>query len=280
MTIEFQTPLVGQPIGPGFVVQVTSDLIGPVPVDSYWEFVLIGGGELDIPILSQRIPYLGATTVFVLGEDGTLGFNVPIQHSAVAQGSPIRLRAQLRQPSVIHDEGEQTGVYEGVLGANSVIYWRLEQLEAQAATSTELQVIQQAVAPTIPGLGALGTVAQLLTGLPMGLLRRTLIEPDLEGEGELDHQLFGLGVAAFGMTWEVVSIPEGYGIQQGAPDYWSRVILKLGLVHTDYDSHAFISTTEQFNDGNRYWMFNPMLPTRVLYWIAPGVVLRFYWLTP
>jgi len=85
-------------------------------------------------------------------------------------------------------------------------------------------------------------------------------------------------VPTYGLQWSIFTIPAGYGKTAQNPDVYEDPFLQLSSVYTTLSGNDITVQTEQEQiDGSQYF-WNEPLPTRLLYWIAPGVTITFFWL--
>lgn len=275
------TPTSPTGVGPGFVIGLSTDIIGVPAPDSRWEITILDVGENTV--ITQQQPYLGTPSSMTIAvrEPGN-GFSFGA--SNLLGGETVSISAKIQQPSV--------GVYDtGTLGSltwnptqNLVFadYFNTYYLLTHYGTfgpdqSAALEEIRAAsFAPFGPDISV--PIQSLIQAPPLGFLRRELITPDRNGEDTLTRVVGPVAVDAFGLAWEFVGVAPGIGVSEGAPDELFTKALELQLVHTLGDSTLIESAHAQFNFGDAFWIFSPMLPTYVRYWIGPGVTVRFFWL--
>ena len=98
------------------------------------------------------------------------------------------------------------------------------------------------------------------------------------GMGSLNPPQPPLNVPTYGLQWSIFTIPAGYGKTAQNPDVYEDPFLQLSSVYTTLSGNDITVQTEQEQiDGSQYF-WNEPLPTRLLYWIAPGVTITFFWL--
>jgi len=130
------------------------------------------------------------------------------------------------------------------------------------------------------GSGFFQPISALLGNMPPSLLQRELITPDRTGEGDLTRPGGALTVAAQGLMWQVVSAPVGIGIDEGAPDTYEIDVLQLGFVRSLNDGSTYFGDTSVIRQPVGVWAWGSVTPTRIHYWVTPGVTIRFWWLNP
>lgn len=280
MPIIATEPISGGPFGPGFTVHVTTDLVGPIDPSSYWIVsVWDSANETEIEESSQILvsQQISDHQMFYWWNKGIDGNYMPFPPlSALADGKNVRVRIQLNDPT---GEVIETTNFPVVWDTRSAVPFILGQIQANtggnATMAADVATIKAASFATFGS--QLVPISQLLQSPPIGLLVRELIG-DLEGEGTLTRPEGPFNVNAFGLAWEVVAAGEGIGVDEGAPDTLFTHMLDLQLVHQLADANNETTSIASFDYGDAMWLFNPMLPHEVKYWIGPSVTLRMYWL--
>jgi len=114
---------------------------------------------------------------------------------------------------------------------------------------------------------------------PLGLLSRSL--PFTRGPGGTGFEVppqVSPAALTHGIQWSIFTIPAGYGKTLQNPDVYEDPFLQLSSVYTTLDGHDITIQTEQIRvDGSQYF-WDEALPTKILWWIAPGVTITFFWL--
>jgi hypothetical protein len=125
-------------------------------------------------------------------------------------------------------------------------------------------------------------ILQTILHPPLGLLQRELLEGTFTGAGDLQRQRPVLppfqDVNAYGLTWDIFTVPPGYGRRLGSPDVYEQRIVQLSTVHADRAGHQLVSEYHEFYAEGIYWLWENPGPLRVHYEIGPGVALVFFWL--
>lgn len=285
MPVTFLTPPANGPFGPGILVNAQTDFIGPIPAGSSWELTLLASDNetfwsSDPPILSQS-----TTVVKTYGVEGTTDWRSNPPFSGYAHGAIGHLHAKLKDNTgATIDEG-QTPVTVDLISGMSYILTALLSTSLRNSTfpaedfTTMQGDVSQIKAASFGSFGNIQVpISQLLQAPPLGFLRREQIVPDRTGEGDLTRPSGPVAVDAFGIAWEFVDVAEGIGVNEGAPDTLYTTPLQLNLIHTLGDGSLENTTIGNFSYGDALWLFNPMLPTVVRYWIGPGITVRFFWL--
>lgn len=281
MPITVITPTQGQVLGPGYQVQAFSDFVGPLPVNSYWDFDLRPAtGEYQLSHArvyiqeNQGNAVMGWNTGLAVGD-----FNLNVMTSTVKPGDTVRLVVkQVQAPSTILDQTTVDVVWEPTAGAPWVLQEQISRVSTGGGNG-DLQIIKQSVSMDVGG-GVIKGIIDTIGGLPPNFLQRDLIIPDRTGSGSLTRPAGNLTTAANGIAWEVVSSAPGIGIDEGAPDRFELVGLELRYVLTLSDGFTFtanhVATQEMFGA----WPWGFVTPSRIDYYIVPGVTMRFSWLLP
>lgn len=285
MGITITLPTSGTPFGPGFVVSAVSDFIGPLLTDSYWTVDVINNGTEEF--LERGVQVVTSTTSLnaTYGVASLTSWMLNPAFGAKTHGQTVRMVVTLNEPDGdVIQSTSQTVTYDtqsGVPYLNSLLLARMNSLISGSPQITDLTAdVATIKAATIAefGTGTLVPISNIIQSPPLGFLGREQIIPDLEGEGVLTRPGGPFPVNAFGMCWEFVGVAAGIGINEGAPDtLWSQA-LELNLVHTTSDGAEVNTAVQQFAYGDGSWLFSPMLPTFVRYWIAPGLTVRLFWL--
>lgn len=276
MPIVVNFPQPGDWFGPSALIDVQTTTVGPF-VNPSW-LVTMSNSEETGGRYQQGINVDDPHTEFAfrfMGQDFWPG---PLR--TIAHGDSALIRVDLRQNLVVSETATVLVKFDQIGTSAYMLQNKLNQIAAVVGATpeinTKLDTIQESVTASFPGVGNF-PLSGLLTHPPLGFVTRELIG-DFTDAGDLTRPAPGTGVNAFGLTWEIVTFGDGIGVDPGAPERLAVDLLQLELVHTDHDGHEFVSAAADFNYENTYWFFDPALPTRVQFAIAPSVVLRFYWL--
>lgn len=278
MTVTIIQPVAAGPFGPGFQVELDSDFIGPLSVDSHWEVSIYSLADDTTPLMQEFFP---TTTNYMVQPWRSGLFNqtplVPAR-AGLVHGTTAQLQVRLFDGASQVDSASRQVSWEMISGAPYALQQWITTRTAPNTTQVQLvEETHQAVHMSFPGLPNI-PIGEFL-GIPLaGGAERLLITPDRTGEGTLDRPVGLVDVAAVGIEWEVVSAPPGVGVVQGAPDRWVRRVLDLQLVGTDASANEYTRAWESFHVDHYRYMFQGFGLTRLHYWIEPGVTIRFYWL--
>lgn len=251
---------------------------GPLPTDQYWEHIIsstAGGVETeDIITLTSR----------------TLSFNerayipngvplVPSVTSAIPHAAQGTLTIRLRTTSTILEQTSRPIVIDWQTGYAQINALRASAPAGGGFIEADRQELAQTKALAAMNLGlwgpALEAALQSLSQFPYGA---ELITPDRTGGGVLSRPGGGFNVNALGIYFEVISKPPGIGVDEGAPPSYEMPALELGLISQIAGGTDVNKDSHWFSDANGLWIWNFDVPFQVVYWIQPGVTVRFYWL--
>jgi hypothetical protein len=116
---------------------------------------------------------------------------------------------------------------------------------------------------------------------PIGALQREIIG-NFSGSGDLTRPAFALppfqNVNAYGLTWDIFTLPSGWSIFYGFPNIYTPRLLQASTVHQDISGHNIISEYHDFYVEGIYWLWENPGPQLVHYEISPGIELVLYWL--
>lgn len=128
-------------------------------------------------------------------------------------------------------------------------------------------------------------IIQLFLHPPIGLQKVEVINQEpVEGSGSLTRPrlvvpIGNVGVDAFGLFWQIGTVPSGYGIVTAAGKAtYDRTVLHLSVVHRLQDGTEVFTQTADINEGQGFLQFTESFPLRVQFTLAPGVPAFFYWL--
>lgn len=283
MPITVTTPAPGQVLGPGYQVSAYSDFIGPLPTGSYWDFDLVKTtGEWQLSHARQYTQDTNASTVMGQSTGGaTPSWLFNVLTPTVKPGDTARLVVKLVQaPSTILDQTTVDVVWEPTAGAPWVLQEQISHIATgtggftasdRTVASKTLELATFNLGGFLPGLP--GALADALP-VPYG---SELITPDRTGAGVLTRPGGIFNVNALGIRFQVISRPAGIGVDEGAPPSFDIPLLELGLTRQMRGNEIVNEDSHWFTDANGEWIWNFNAPHEVLYWIVPGVTVRFWW---
>ena len=127
--------------------------------------------------------------------------------------------------------------------------------------------------PTVP-------IIDLFLHPPVGLLAQEALPFNpYSGLNGLTRRRNIRNVDAYGIGWNLIDIPPGYGITPKAGNNEAdRTVIEIAIVHQLFDGNLVV--TEQF-ETNRvagYLLFQESFPYIVDVELSPGVTANLYWL--
>lgn len=273
---------VPRPFGPGFWLNIYSTLsnLGQNP---YWWRIEVWDGNNEVgPLVTEKIYTTSTETGYSNQWQYTWFEDQPLvvtPNPNLAHGAQVTLRAHLEQPEDIVIDADQVGVK---------VQWDLTQgiaarvaMPAQATLTTEqatqLQEIHTASFRDFGG-GIISPISNLITVPPLSALQRWQITPDRTGEGILNPQTPLPGFVPHAIEVEIVSHPAGIGVDEGAPDALEITYVELAANWLLQDGHYTITDRFDSRAGRVMWQPQPWAPNTIDYYIAPGVLVRFWWI--
>lgn len=275
MPITITDPAPAGDFGQLFRISATTDFIGPL-VNPYWRVYVTDLDDLGQ--LDEQI-FVFNTTTRTLDQRYTANQNkVAFWPLGIAPPDNVHLHVELQQNSGLVEQSVIT-----VKASNSltpqVTRQHLDQIETNQSGTTNITAkLDSVLAAVTRNFGPfVGVLSDLLLHPSPGFLGRELIG-DFTDVQAFTRPAPGVGVNAFGITWEVVSYGGGIGIDPGTPVEFHTNLLQLEIVGTDGDGHEFTAAASEWTISNYYYLFDTSFPTRVQVAIAPSVTMRFYWL--
>lgn len=113
---------------------------------------------------------------------------------------------------------------------------------------------------------------------PLGALTREIIPGVFTGSHDFTRPGGPLAVNAYGLTWDIFTLPTNWGITYGQPNVYSPRLLQANTIHTGLDGHDLVSEYHDFYTEGIYWLWANPFPSRVHVEISPGVELAFFWI--
>lgn len=280
MPVTITAPAPGRPFGPGYITSFATS-VGVVELGSTWRM------RIRAQDAAETITDFSATAADTPSISTTFGFSttgsptLSARNSVIAQGDSATFTVELLNPQqVVIDSGAVAITYDRITGVEWVA-WQYPTSTTSTGGFTEADRAQLAQTKALAAfnLGAwlpeLAAALEAMAQFPYG---SELITPDRTGAGVLTRPGGGFNVNALGIRWKVISYPPGYGIDPGAPDSFDIPILELSLTGQVTGGEVVINDSHQWTDDNSTWVWNFAIPYQVLYWIAPGVTIRFWWL--
>lgn len=283
MVITITLPAPGDPCGWGYNVQLSTDIIGPFPIDTRWE-VRIEPLE-DPSILIQYGAKLWTTNTdsVTIGQE-TDGSTQALQaQPQVVAGDPARLVARLVSPTTgLLDTGSTNIVYEpqngipwGLVTTGSVPVGggfteadRIVLMGTQKGLSD--WIIWDLVGELVPDL------LEFIRGKIGTKYSKVQYTPDSDGAGNLSRPAVSPFFRWVGIEWEIVGRPAGFGLDEGNPPTTEIDWGQLSYMRQNAD--ASFSASETFYERRVFaqWVWGTEEPDHVAFFIMPGLVVRFF----
>jgi hypothetical protein len=283
--ITINWPPTNGPIGPGYTISVTSDFVGPIPVDAWWTVAVLEPGEETHTVVFQRFP-IGSSDhelQCVVG-DLTVPFqDLLTQHQQIPQDTSLTLLVTLDDESGTIDEGSDTVKWDGT-----------GRLFAQVATQSTLtpgltapqeakiDAIQESMAVDFQQLTGVGgnvvrTLGQLVDSPPDTLLCAQS-PVDISGIGTLNHPFLTFTVGAYGGYIELLDVPPELGITPGVAIEWTERLGQFVVIRHPTSGNEYRDPIVDFHTDHTRIRFSPFNTSRIEYALMPGVVVRWWWL--
>lgn len=209
----------GAPFGPGFAVVGQETLPGPWPSDSHWNLYLAPPGDEITRWWQVTINNITGQLdrIFPFDENNDMTWNSP--HPLITAGQDVDL----------HLEWVQNPPFAIISTLTVPVKFNVEgypYVTAQTTTTTggltteqaaQLQMTTAAMGFAIGG-GWSDLANDLVALVGRRIIGLELITPDRSGEGALTRPGGPFGVNAFGIQWQLISAPPGFGIDEGVPD--------------------------------------------------------------
>ena len=287
MPIVILEPPSGAPTGPGFIVHVQSDLIGPIPGDAEWILQLFDS-DLVNSACSSITRSDSREISFVLGYDYINSrISVDPASSSITSGKNMQLQVTWSSPTTgIIEQKLQPQVSDMVTG-QPYIQTIASQLQGQGGMTTEehtwLDTVQQAVQHAfadIQGLismSPIGTALQhpdhnflIPAGNPFDLVGRGVIVPPS-----------ALGAPnSFGIQFQVETLVPGYGLRDGVIVEWEDRMVQLAAFHTIRGtSGTWCTQVDDISLDRGLWLYRVPGPAEVRYDVTPNVVIHCQWIS-
>lgn len=279
MVVTFETPIAGEGFAIGYLVQPVSDLVGPIPNDSFW-IIAIQHLEDGSAFVGQDNIMSPTTTpppkIFGEREDGRFFF--PFPHEKIAIGDDVRLLAELRSNTLgTQDTGsivvkwrpqeavpwvQQQNALMGVGGFSDADRLALMRVNAWVW----LDLVEEFLPEITDWIG------DRIRSKPI----RRLIDPDRALEGEVLPPALTPFFGWVGLAWELVERPTGWGIDEGNPDLTEIDYMQVVPMRETEDG-GFVALdgfyTRQLEQSI---IWGSSVPSKVQYFVMPGGLVRFY----
>lgn len=271
-------------LGPGSFFTLTTDFVGPIPLEWRWQLTILADDEGAAYVTSA--PSNG--THSISGILATPGGGWSLTHTpGVFPNNGAELTVQLElldEGFEVQDDGEST-----------VLTWTTQgDFQRQINTPggageglTDTQAVQLASIPTAVTATFLGTLGEaILRGVgdlilhpPISFLIEDGDPLTLTGRGSLTRPSGPIEVNAFGATLSFFTIPAGFGFRDGNVLEYHERIVQLATTHELANgSREVLTEVLDLNTDGFMWLWRNALPNRILYDVTPGCVVILRWL--
>jgi len=276
-------------VGPGTQIRVSTDFIGPFPIDSSWQiFITPRTGEGNIanganyPVTHQAI--LQPNIFIQEGGSSVVQWPVPLPAPAAPiQQATATIRLMQGNSTVLEQTSTPVQWYPDPA---AVAY--VQSLERGSASGGFTSIDRSVLNAVLPAVRTLLPAA--LPGGPQVLMQaidlvrgppRSLLRPFgsqlISGRGTLGAQPPG-ALHSFGGTWQIAVVPAGYGKDDGTVTEWGRRMGQFAVIREGAGDDLYIDVLEDSHRGNDYILWQFPNPTQINYDIAPGVQILWEWL--
>lgn len=88
-----------------------------------------------------------------------------------------------------------------------------------------------------------------------------------------------INVDAFGIRWQIVGYPAGYGVTPRAGDnQFDRPVIEVAVQHQLLDSTLVVTEQSFFDRAAGHVLFNESFPYIIDVELAPGITADLFWL--
>jgi len=287
--VQIISPILNGPVGPGMEVQPQTDFIGPIELGSFWTYeVWTAAGEQRI-VRGLRYTNI-ANPSLVLGQVQTgvgqpITVEIPTQLPLTPHGAAARLVVTLSSPlGAVLDTTSQPVTYDALTGTQ----WVVDQTPTSSAQGgfnatdrANLDLVLAAVRYVAPaaltgGPNIVSQVIDLVRGPPRSFLRR-FGSLTLTGRGTFSAQPPGAS-HSFGGTWSFVTVPAGYGKDDGALVEYHRRFVQFVVVRDEVTSDTYLDVLEDSHYEGAFILWQYPNPIQIQYDVTPGVVVLWQWL--
>lgn len=283
MALIIGFPQPGEVWGPGFVLTVSTDLIGPQPPGTVW--------EIDLEAMESSVVWGRWTTPFVFNAIRTTWVNGDASESDVlapehllTTGDDARLHIKLKQSdgtvideddvAIILDmtQGQAWQVQEYIRTHPPAASGGLTTAEHNAVLATQAAVL----ADIGPGLGDLvQSIGQLITRPTLAIGSLSSPAYELEGDGEIPG-ISDLLHSRFGIYWLATTIPAGLGHLHGNTEEYMQRLVQFRTLHV-LDGVELVTEVFDANWHGGLWTWSTPKPSAIEYSILPGVHIQVRW---
>lgn len=277
------TPVAGDAFGPGFLIELSSALVGPVTSDSYWEIELTAPANETIIANMTVADAIHTHVIHMAFINGAT--RVPSEVTPLSvTGMPGQLRVRLVQPEFGDAANETVAIVldreAGVVQELTAIFD--QKISAVPAGLTEEQanslVITQAAVTTGFGLDPLTLIGDVVTAIgasnPLGYGSLSSPAQCYTGDGEIED--FDPIFPKWGLYWYASVLPSGLSHRHGQSEEYPSRLVQFRTVHEVGGVELVTELVDAITHGE-LWKFRYQRPRRVEYSILPGVTICVRW---
>lgn len=282
MTITVITPQTGDPFGPGFVIEVSTDTIGPFAPGTAWSFTLTAPANEEI--VAQVVEFFTSSSKTTTILNG--GSSTPIPALARPEwvaGQSGQLRVQIEEPgSGVVEQTDVPIVLDRQTGLGTELRKYMEWAVAasgQGLTTEEHNAILQtnvgviAMAQINP-LDLIGDLAAALSTNPPLAFGSLSTFYTLTGDGAMPdigdilHTKLGI--------YFVATIPAGLSHRHGQSEEYPARLIQWRTVHL-VGGIEMVTEVVDFITHGELWKWSVGKPLRIEYSVLPNVVVQAAW---
>lgn len=285
MPISIGLPIPNGPVGPGVAVAVTTDFIGPIPIDDYVLAYYSPTSDDNLKIQPTSWAWFGTSSGGILGISNITG----APSSAYTGPAPLendvgRLVVEWRHASGAIQESlsipakwttSQLALYGDLIG------WGTAGASGgfTAADRTEAAITQANTEVKLPVLGGIADLGRSLadwTTLSHGTILSRGPVILLSGRGTLELEvLAGRGIP-FGAFFSWFTVPAELGFIDGVSPHYARTLFEVATIYADIGLNLYRHDLKEFTEDGYFWdWLGKVPPERLDYYVFPGVVVAW-----
>lgn len=275
------TPGPGSTLGPGFQIQVSSNITPAPPAGSQWWVYQQSADELHSWLYSvcQWVGPLPTRIAIGFSDVGNDVFIPTLEGWEIAGNTRLLVELRDNTNTVLENLSQQV-TWDQTTGTPALLKTQIEQSSTQGAFTTEDRaqavITQQAVAFGIGG-GLGEAVEQLLAAVGRRLFGRELIGDFAAGDYQLSRPGGPYGVNAWAVAWQIIAWPPGLGFDEGSVD---RTEISYGQISQlqELADATFSERDSRYMDGVvGVWEWGWAAPDAIAVYVLPGVTVRLWW---
>jgi hypothetical protein len=275
-------------IGPGYEIQVDSDLIGPIGFD--WTFRV--GYAVDTDFVNEAF----VETAVAAGNHG-IGWRVQSQTGATLQlnpldlvnGQTVHVRAQLLNGSTVEDSGTLNMVWDGSSQLGTIVTTLPRSVSGQFLSTDRAKLTEtdtlavnglQAAVPRATGGPVEISLPNLLSWIPHAILGNHFDPFTIEGDGSTEIPTLLGAQIVWGVELQVDSYPPNFSTIDGfvvrAHQRFAQLVL---ITQPPFFGHALFPDFLNLHEVTRSWIWQYPFPLSVGWSAPPGVSITARWIS-